>query len=194
MNQLNHDDEGIIDLRALASTPPRSGNGVIVAPLFSEPPPAFTIDAEEEQAPRRSSRAKTFGIIAASAFVVALAGTGLAFGLKRNKPVAAAAAAPAPPPPPVVAAPVAAPPPATVAATPAPAPTADTPADDATTKKGKAGKARGAKSKAKSADSTSSAPAAPAAAKPKAAPAAKAADPCNCHGDFQCNIRCSAGK
>jgi hypothetical protein len=188
MNQA-HDDDGIIDLRALASTRPPPGAYAMPSPFASEPPPAFTRDAEgedEERAPARRSSARTIGLVAAAAAFVVLGCVGIGFAFRGAKPAAVHAAAAPPAPAPVVVAPPA------PAIDPAPAPAATTAsADDATpateatsTKKTKGGKARAGAAKA-----TTKSVAAPA----KAA-VSKSSDACNCHGDFQCNIRCAASK
>lgn len=189
MNQ-SHDDDGIIDFRALASTPPPRGAFAMPSPFASDPPPAFSLDASDadgERAPTRGSKAKTIAIVVASAAFLALGCVGVGFAFRGAKAAPARAAAVVAPP---AAAPVAAPPapaaePAPVAAAPASSAAVDPPtAEAASTKKGKNGKARagGARS--------TKAPAAPV----TKAPVTKASDPCNCHGDFQCNIRCAANK
>jgi hypothetical protein len=187
MNQA-HDDDGIIDLRALASTPPRRGAFPMVSPFLSEPPPAsFVRDADTDgasQAPASSSKAKTVAMIAGAALFVVLGGVGVAFAFRGEKPAVVARAPIAPPPAPVV---VVAPPAPAADPAPAASPAVDEGAaasDAASTKKTKGAKGRavGANAKTKSA----AAPAKPA--------VTKSADPCNCHGDFQCNIRCAAKK
>ena len=187
MNQA-HDDDGIIDLRALASTPPPRGAFAMPSPFASEPPPAFSLDANDadgEHGPTRSSKAKTIAIVVASAAFLALGCVGVGFAFRGAKAAPPRAAVMAPPAAPSVAAP---PPPAAEPAPAAAAPVASAAvepaaADAPSTKKSKNGKARagGAKTKAAAATVTK-------------APVTKASDPCNCHGDFQCNIRCAANK
>ncbi len=187
---LAHDDDGIIDLRALASTPPPRGAFAIPSPFASEPPPAFARDADDidgtTSGPVRSSKGRTIGIVFATAAVLALGCVGIGFvfrGATAAPPRAAAAALAAPPPAEAKPAPAPEPAPAAVAAS------ADdsTAASDTTTttKKTKGGKARSGGAKATKA----------AAAPAKAAVfKATSSDACNCHGDFQCNIRCAANK
>jgi len=202
---LAHDDDGIIDLRALKSTPPPAGGGFgtfhMASPFGSEPPPAaFARDAGEDGGgegalPARSSKAKTIGIAAGAALFLILGAVGIGFAFRGEKPakISSASAAPVAPPPVVVA------PPAPVA-DPAPAPAAqaaasaadDTSATDAaSTKKTKGGKGRAGVAKSKTSSGLSSSVASAPASKPVVT---KAADPCHCHGDFQCNIRCSANR
>lgn len=188
MNQ-GHDDDGIIDLRALASTPPPRGAFPVVSPFLSEPPPAsFVRETETDgasEAPASGSKAKTVASIAGAALFVVLGAFGVAFAFRGEKPAVVAHAALVPLPPPIVA--VAPPAPAPEPA-PAASPAADenaTAPDAASTKKtkGARGRAAGANAKTKAA---AGAPAKPA--------VTRSADPCNCHGDFQCNIRCAAKK
>jgi hypothetical protein len=192
---LAHDDDGIIDLRALKSTPPPRGAFPMASPFGSEPPPAaFARDADSGVAgvvPARASRAKTIGIAAGAALFLVLGAAGVAFAFRGEKPRAVASAPitqPAPPP-------VAAAPPPVVDPAPAaaaqPAAGSDDDTSDAPAKKGKG--AKGAKGRAGSAKAkTTSASSGPA---PASKPAVTgAADPCHCHGDFQCNIRCSANR
>jgi len=209
---LAHDDDGIIDLRALKSTPPPPGSFGAVAfsigsPFLSEPPPgAFALDADAESGvvdavSRRSSRAKGIGIAAGAALFVVLAAVGIGFAFRGAKPANVASASTTPAAPPVVAAPPPAvdPAPATpVAAAAAAAPVAaddkadDTSSSDSASAKGKKAKGKGRAAKSKSSAGLSANVSASTAAKPAAA--SKAADPCHCHGDFQCNIRCSANR
>ncbi len=117
MNQA-HDDDGIIDLRALASTPPPRGAFAMPSPFASEPPPAFSLDANDadgEHAPARSSKAKTIAIVVASAAFLALGCVGVGFAFRGAKAAPPRAAIMAPP----AALPVASPP--APAAEPAPA-------------------------------------------------------------------------
>jgi hypothetical protein len=165
------DDEGVIDLKALASTPPRP-QGMPVAPLFSEPPPV-TLEVEggaRPNAPPRSRLAIAFAVVAAAA-VLAVAGFGISIAFRGEEPVKHAAAAVIVPPPP--------PPSAAPSAAPEPPPPAT--ADDSDVKTKKKGKGKG--SKGGGANKT------PAAA--KSAPP-KPADPCGCHGDFNCILACTA--
>src|SRR4051812_35206823 len=125
MSQGFDDEDGIIDLKALASTPPPRGQ--VVAPLFSEPPPAVSLDADGYESVRGGSNrggSKLTSIlaIAGGAVVVVGAIVGIALAFSGEKPASAAALQP--PPPAVTALPVAAPPPAPVA-TPEPAATTD---------------------------------------------------------------------
>jgi hypothetical protein len=194
---LAHDDDGIIDLRALKSTPPPRGAFPMASPFGSEPPPAaFARDAGGDSGvagvgPAPMSRAKTIGIAAGAALFLILGAVGVGFAFRGEKP-AKIAAAPVtqPAPPPVVAV---APPPPAPAAEPAaaqPAAVADD-SDAPPAKKTKGGKGRGVAAKTKA----SSGFVASASSSPASKPAAtKAADPCHCHGDFQCNIRCSANR
>jgi hypothetical protein len=200
---LAHDDDGIIDLRALKSTPPPPNAFAafpMASPFGSEPPPAaFARDAGDgsgvaDVVPARWSKAKTIGIAAGAGLFLMLGAVGVVFAFRGEKPAvitrapitqAAAPAAAAPPAPVAEPAPVAASQPAA--------------ADDSSTsdappaKKGKGAKGHaGAASNARANAKTTSASASPASS-PKPA-VAKAADPCHCHGDFQCNIRCSANR
>ncbi|MBX3186833.1 MAG: zinc-ribbon domain-containing protein [Labilithrix sp.] len=182
------DDEGIIDLNALASVPPKAG-ARHVAPLFSEPPPAaFAVDATGSQE-IASAQGFTLGKrmiagIAAAAVAVVLVIVGLAAAFKGEEPTipAVTASLAAPPPAPVTAAP--APP------EPAPAPVAsasasssdDEPATPAKGKKGKKGKGFAAAGKGKAKTETAFV----------SKPAPKAQDKCGCKGDFSCILRCTA--
>jgi predicted Zn finger-like uncharacterized protein len=177
------DDEGIIDLNALKSMPPRTAARP-VAPLFSEPPPAFARDVGASYPPTEARRfptkVKTAGMIAAAAVAVIVGIFGIAHAFKGDEPVARVAE---PPPPPAAAA---EPPPA---ATADPAPSASATPDDpkpvASGKKGHRHFAKSAPASFKKGQSD-----APAAFKPP--PPVKAADPCGCHGDFNCILRCTA--
>ena len=216
---LAHEDDGIIDLRALKSVPPPPGSfaplggfGGFGASFASEPPPAaFTRDHDAASAHPsiadgvvpRSSRAKTIGIAAGAGLFLILGAVGIGFAFRGAAPAKVASAAAVQAPAPVVApAPSPAADPAAPAAAAANAPNAANAAsasDDASnadaanastsTKKSKGTKGRaGAKAKASTSVSAS------AASKPAAAAKSSAADPCHCHGDFQCNIRCSANR
>lgn len=177
------DDDGIIDLNAIASrsAPPRAP----VAALFSEPPPAIAVDNTDASPVQKSGNGLKTGLLIGGGALAVVATIGaLVFVFRGETPTARIAA---PPPPPVVAA-------APAATTAAPAPAAPAPAEDSsdaadektgTKKKNKSGGGKHASSAGASFASKASAPA----SKP-----VKAADPCHCHGDFQCNIRCSAGR
>ena len=199
------DDEGVIDLNALASTPAKVG-ARSVAPLFtSEPPPAaFAADVSDSgESPMMSAGGMKFGKraiagFAAAAVALVLCSFGLAAAFKGEEPVArtsntmmapvAAAAAPA-------AAPAA---PAIVAATPAtPAASSDDDAKSPSVGVGKKGKAAGKvknssgggpKASFSKVQSSGVAPA----AQSKAPATPKAADKCGCKGEFNCILRCTA--
>lgn len=201
------DDEGVIDLKALASSPPRVG-ARSVAPLFSEPPPAaFAADVNGSgvsdlvAAPGGFKLGKrAFAGIAAAAVALVLCSVGLAAAFKGEEPVArvnatTAMVAPVTPPAPVVIAP-AAPVIAPVTASDAPATSSD---DDAASvsgkgkkgKKGKGGKASAAGAKVQSSGVGSSKKASSSEpVVPKHTP--KAADKCGCKGDFNCILACTA--
>jgi hypothetical protein len=191
------EDSGIIDLKALSTAPP-APNRAPAPMLFgspSEPPPAFARDVAASsssypQANAPKSKLRTVGMVFAGFAVVAACGVGvaLAFGAANPPPKAAAAFVPPPPP---------APPPAV--APPAPEPTSTTTTTSASTddakdskdakSKGKRkGKGGAAKSSAKAGliTNTSAPPPPPKPVKP--------ADPCGCHGDFNCILACTAGK
>lgn len=191
------DDEGVIDLKALASSPPKVGARSI-APLFSDPPPAaFAADVGSSAMgfPMASSGFKlskgAIAGIAAAAVAVILCSIGLATAFKGEEPVVRAAASMAPIPPPAA--------PVVTAAAPEPAPvttaaaaTASDSSDDddetsqASSAKGKKGKKhRGKAMRSKGRKKAK----APAAAKKNTR---KAADKCHCKGDFNCIIRCEA--
>jgi hypothetical protein len=147
--------------------------GPPVAPLFSEPPPV-TLEVEGGMRPnaKPTSALAIAGIAAGSVVALAAAIFGLSIAFRSEEPVkhTAAVVSPAPPPPPST----------TVAQTQVPAPSAsvaDT-ADPKDAPKGKRGRGRGRHS---AAASGATAPKAP-----------KAADPCGCHGDFNCILACSA--
>ncbi len=180
---LSEDDEGIIDLKALSTAPPKP-NRPLVAPLFpSDPPPAaFARDASGDHG--RKGIGGKIAMFAAAAVVLVLSGVGLAFAFRGEEavPRAAASAAPAPPPPPV--------------ATPAPTPSSDPPPATASasdddesdstepTKKKKKGK-KGKKGAHASGPITNKTP-------PPAQKKVKPADPCGCKGDFNCILACTA--
>jgi predicted Zn finger-like uncharacterized protein len=179
--------EGVIDLgEQLASVPLKALGRAAPAPVFaSEPPPAaFAVDATGSSPSatrgRIPMRLKKIGLGAAVAAGMVLLVVGIASAFKGEEPVAHRTATTVVTPAPAA------------AATPDPAPTTDptaastSTADDAKahTKKGKHYAGKGVASFHKGqAD-------APAAAKPP--PPVKAADPCGCHGDFDCILRCTA--
>ncbi|MBX3227276.1 MAG: zinc-ribbon domain-containing protein [Labilithrix sp.] len=171
------DEEGVIDLKALASVPPPGKRSIIpVAPLFSEPPPALAFDSSGPSASRPAiakpiSKGKLFGAIAAAAAFLVVAGLGISVAFKGEEPVKHAAAAPAAPPPP----------PAPTAEKPPEPPaekTASNDDDTAPKKATKKGKRKGGKA---GGSSTAAAP-----------QTKKAADPCGCKGDFNCILACTA--
>lgn len=182
------EDDGIIDLRALASAPPRPDVHPVM-PLFGgEPPPAaFARDAgssaEHARAAAAPSVGKRIARLAVALAAIALAGVGLAYAFRGEKPAPiATATAPAPPPPPAA---IAAPAPAP-ARDPALAAATSPRADAKATATGKA--AKGVKGKSAAKTSSVSTPA-PTAAAPKAA-----ADACGCKGDFTCLLGCTVKK
>jgi predicted Zn finger-like uncharacterized protein len=187
-------DDGIIDLKALSSLPPRPG-ALPVMPLFSEPPPAaFARDAGGASsgypvAAHKPAPAKLIATVAAAIAAVVIAGVGLAYVFRGEKPVPVAAAMAVPPPPPAIVAPPApAPEPTAVATAESKSTSTDDDTASSTTAKGgkhhKGGKAgKHTKWKAHSA-----APSAPKASH------VKAADPCGCKGDFNCVIACTVKK
>lgn len=188
------EDSGVIDLMALSSAPPKVSRPP-VANLFgaSEPPPsAFAREVASsssypQAAPTaRAARMRLFGGIAAAVAVIAMCGIGVAvaFGGENPAPKAAAAIpAPPPPAPPPVVAPQPTPEPAsTSTSTSAETKVASAPAKKKGTKGWRAGASKGA------ARVTNKSPAPPPAAK------VKPADPCGCHGDFNCVLACTAGK
>jgi predicted Zn finger-like uncharacterized protein len=190
------DDSGIIDLKALSTAPPapnRAPAPMLFGAPTSEPPPAFARDVAasssfypQQAGAAQNAKLRSIGMIAAGFAVVALCGLGvaLAFG-GSNPPPKEAAAAPAPPPP-------SAPPPvATTPPAPEPAPAAAA-SESKEEKKVSSGKKhhRGGKGGAKASSGviTSKSPPPPPPAK------VKPADPCGCHGDFNCILACTAGK
>lgn len=180
------DDDGIIDLKALSSAPPRA-RGMEVPSLFpSEPPPsAFARDADHSAAfaaqGKASNRKKmiAFGAIAAS---VAVAVVGLAFLFKGPAPAPVSAA-----PPPLAATaemPKTETPPAVTTTTSSDSgASTDKPDDEKGHKKGHKGWKGKPTGKPSGGGGGVSLPPAPKAA---------ASDPCGCHGDFNCQLRCSA--
>lgn len=199
---IGSDDEGVIDLKALASAPPQVG-ARSVAPLFSEPPPAaFTADVSGAAGMGASDISMPGGFklgkralagIAAAAVAVVLCSIGLAAAFKGEEPVVratASLAAPITPAAPVVVAP--APPPAPVI-TAASTPTNDTSSateEEAKPVKGKKGKK--GKGKAFSGTKVQSSGVAAKSEPLVSKPAPKAADKCGCKGDFNCILRCTA--
>jgi predicted Zn finger-like uncharacterized protein len=173
------DEEGVIDLKALASVPPPGKRSIIpVAPLFSEPPPMM-MDVGGGGTGSKPAIAKpisTGKIVAAAIGAVAflaLAGVGISFAFKGEDAVQRPAAITPPAPAPTPSASVAAP---TPSADPASSVASN---DDDSPKKGK--KRRLKKGGANAAG-----------AGPPVKP--KAADPCGCHGDFNCILACTANR
>ncbi|MBS2014263.1 MAG: zinc-ribbon domain-containing protein [Deltaproteobacteria bacterium] len=202
------DDEGVIDLHALASVPPKPGTRP-VAPLFSEPPPAaFARDATPSSSSlgtAPSGAAITFSKrmmvgIGAAAVAVVLMGIGVAAAFKGEEPVARAQAsmAPIPPPttPPAVAPKAPEPPPAApVASTSSTSSDDDADAKDAKpSKKGKKKNMSGGGAGAKLASGGGKSPNMSKVASSGVAPVKSkpAADKCGCKGDFNCILRCTA--
>jgi predicted Zn finger-like uncharacterized protein len=196
------DDEGIIDLKALASSPPKAAARPVAALFPSDAPPsAFARDASGSSFPADSTgsfpRYKKIGAIAAGAVALVASVIGISVAFRGEDPTPRAAAATVvntPAPPPAVAAP-----PATK--TEAAPPTVSSSSDDddkSTTSKGKVRKGKGKAAKAgayswKKGDSTSSSSGTENMSKPaKPAAAPAAADPCHCKGDFACILRCTA--
>jgi len=197
------DDEGIIDLNALASAPSARNGNRSVAPLFASelPPAAFAADVSNSGAgPGFSAGGFRFGKraiagVAAAAVALVLCAVGVSAVFKGEEPVARAAANTmiAAPPMPVVATPT----PAAAAPAPVadPAPTATTatsdddakPAASGAKKKGRKG---GAKASLASTQKVQSSGVPAPAAAAKTVP--KAADKCGCKGDFNCILRCTA--
>jgi len=164
------DDEGVIDLKALASVPPRK-IAMPVAPLFSEPP-GMALDVAgttAHVAARPASRLPLIGGLAAAAAFLLVAGFGISLAFQSEEPVKHTAAIVAPPPPPAV-------------ASADPKEESDEPK---ATKKGRGKKGRGKGRAAKSGPITNKTPA-------PAAKRVKAADPCHCKGDFNCILACTA--
>lgn len=180
------DDDGVIDLNAIqksASIAPRAP----VAPLFADTPSAMAVEAGgPSPASTKGGGLKLGLMIGGGALFVTIVIVGLAFAFRGETPTPRVAA-------PVLSAsaPAALDSAAAAAASASAAPaasvaSADDGSDDddksaAPTKKKKRFKPGGFSPKPGGA---SAAPAKP----------VKAADPCHCHGDFQCNIRCSAGR
>lgn len=187
-SRIGADDEGVIDLKALASVPPRK-IGLPVAPLFSEPPPVSLDVNETAQHPlaKPASKLRLIGGIAAAAAFLVVAGFGVSLAFKGEEPVNHAAAVVVEPPPAAVAAPP--------KVEPAPVASADDAKDtndaketkDTPEPKGKKGKGKG-KGKGKAAKSGTITNKTP----PPAPKTVKAADPCGCKGDFNCILACTA--
>jgi predicted Zn finger-like uncharacterized protein len=201
------DDEGIIDLNALASCAPKVG-ARSVAPLFSEPPPgAFAADVGHTGPNDVFATPGGFKLgkraiagIAAAALAVVLCSVGLAAAFKGEEPVVRATAAMAPitPVTAAVTAPTPPPEPVITAATTTDSSSSDAASDDDDTKtpaKGKKRKGRKGKGRAFAGTKVQSSGVASKSSKsssgaPKATP--KAADKCHCKGDFNCILRCTA--
>lgn len=200
------DDEGVIDLKALASSPPQVG-ARSVAPLFSEPPPAaFTADVGSfghgtviampvSLGGFKISKRALAGI-AAAAVAVVLCSIGLAAAFKGEEPVVhatASIAAPITPAAPVVTE-APAPPPAPVIT--ASASTSDdeaaAPAVGVKGKKGKKGRGKGKAFSGTKVQSSGVASSKKSSEPLVSKPAPKAADKCGCKGDFNCILRCTA--
>ncbi len=197
------DDEGIIDLNALASTPPtRIGVGNrSVAPLFaSEPPPAaFAADVGDPGAGSAYSAGgfrfgkRAIAGVAAAAVALVLCAVGVSAVFKGEEPTARAAANTMIAPPPVLAAPapVVAPAPAP-AADPAPASAANDddakPASAVGKKKGRKGAAKASFAPTQKVQSSGVSGGGTGVAKT----VPKASDKCGCKGDFNCILRCTA--
>lgn len=189
------DDSGVIDLKALSTRPPAQLGAVMspVAPLFSDAPAAFSVDAPQPKPEGGIPRHfKIIGGIAAAAAFLVVSGVGLSLAFRGEEPVARnALTAPLPQPAQAAAAitPPAAPEPAPAAAAPAAAAAADDSATE-TPKKKKKGKGKGAKH---SPNPNMSAPdKAEKASAPAAKPSKPAGDSCGCKGDFNCILRCTA--
>jgi hypothetical protein len=192
-------EDGIIDLKALASSPPP---GRAVAPLFSEPPPAaFAADVSgpfgSASSPNEGFRfgKRAIAGIAAAALAVVLCSVGLAAAFRGEQPVTRVAAntlmAPSAPAPVVSAPPTPPPAVASVSESASSSDDAKTPAVGAV--KGKKGKA--SKGSAKASFSPAKVQSSGVVAKKSEAPASrapKAADKCGCKGDFTCVLRCTA--
>lgn len=198
------DDEGVIDLKALASGPPKAGARHI-APLFSEPPPAaFAADVDGSGNTGVMAMPGGFKLgkrafvgIAAAAVAVVLCSIGLAAAFRGEEPSRSAAAAMSAP---AIAAP-ATPAPAVTSPAPAPAPIAaasssssssdeDEPKASGVKKKGKKSKVPASFNGTKVQSSGVSKKSEPNQSKPAATP--KAADKCGCKGEFNCILRCTA--
>jgi predicted Zn finger-like uncharacterized protein len=203
------DDEGVIDLKALASSPPRA-HVRSVAPLFSEPPPAaFSADVDGTGANEGISMPGGFKLgkraiagIAAAAVALVLCSIGLAAAFKGEEPVAHTAAnsmlAPI-----AVAAPVVTAAPAAPVIAPVTASNAGSSSDDDTKSSTVKGKGKGKKSKgsakasfsggkSQSVQSSGVSSKKSSSNDPMVSKLPKAADKCGCKGDFNCILRCTA--
>jgi hypothetical protein len=182
-------DSGLIDLNALMNDQldPKS---IRPAPLSEPPLGAFTREVQPTPAaafeitPLQGSKKRNKLVAAAGALAVAaLVTIGIVATNHEDARVAAAAQAAAPkpaePPAPVVKDPT--PPPAPTVETKAQAPAETASSSDTGNHRSSKGRKAG---KSKGSSASASAPAAPA---PK-----KAADPCGCHGDLLCNMKCSS--
>lgn len=181
------EDSGLIDLNAMMSSEKLSAQSIRPSPI-SEAPLGYVREVSLTpvptvyEAPFAKKKRTGLYAAAAAAVVVALVGVGVVATNNedaRLKAAAAAAAAP-PPPPPVTATAEPTPPPAPIAATPP----ADTKDDKADSKSG-ARPSKGVKHAVKKSSGASAPAAAPPAPK-------KPADPCGCHGDLLCNMKCSS--
>ena len=195
------DDEGIIDLNALASTPPPVGSRSI-APLFSEPPPAaFAADVSDTGLGQaitmpggfRLSKRVLAGIgVGGAALVLVLCSVGLSHAFKGEEPVARSAAAPLAPPP-AVSTPEPAPP-APAAPANAVAASDDDAKAPATGGRRKAGgrvkSGGGARASFPTTKVQSGGVPISGTGVSKTVP--KASDKCGCKGDFNCILRCTA--
>ena len=176
------DDEGVIDLKSLSSAPPGIGAGplgrrapVVVAPLFSEPPPMVVeVDPTRPHA-KPMSRRKLVGMTAGAVALLVFLGLGisLVFRGEERKPVTAALLPP--PPPPSAPAPTTTAEPASGKGVVA----SDEGPSEETPKKAGKGKRHGI-------GKTGTGTLKIAGARPKAA------DPCGCKGELGCILACSA--
>lgn len=201
------DDEGVIDLKALASSPPRA-HVRSVAPLFSEPPPAaFSADVDGTGANEGIPMPGGFKLgkraiagIAAAAVALVLCSIGLAAAFKGEEPVAHTAAnsmmAPIPVAAPVVTAAPAAPVIAPVTVSNASSSSDDDTKSSTVKRKGKKGKgsakASFAGGKSQSVQSSGVSSKKSSSNDPLVSKLPKAADKCGCKGDFTCVLRCTA--
>jgi hypothetical protein len=190
------DDEGVIDLKALASSPPRA-QVRSVAPLFSEPPPgAFSADVDGAGANEGISMPGGFklgkrAIAGIAAAAVALVLCSIVAHTAANSMMAPIA----------VAAPVVTAAPAAPVIAPVTASNASSSSDDDTkssTVKGKGKKGKGSAKASFSGGKSHSVQSSGVASKkassndPGVSKLPKAADKCGCKGDFTCVLRCTA--
>lgn len=181
------DDEGVIDLNALASVAPRPP----ATPLFSEPPPV-TLEAGRAvpaPPPDRGNRARLFGAVGAAAALLVVAGYGISALFRGAEPVQHALVATVVPEP--LSAPAAPQPPAEPVLVASSEDEVDSaPEEEANPAPTKRARPR-AKPRAKTRGKTG-----PAAQPAKNQPAKKRrADPCRrCKGDFDCILACTAKK